>query len=91
MNRYRIVIHKKALKKLKEISMRIRRKIINVINALESTPIPWKKWDIRKLSGLENFYRIRIGAYRIIYHVNWKDKIIVILKIEKRNESTYKL
>ncbi len=91
MNRYRVIIHKKALRRLKEIPKGTLRKIIEAIDELENTPIPWRKYDVRKISGLENFYRIRVGTYRIIYFIDWKNKTIKILKIEKRGERTYKL
>jgi len=91
VSRYRVIIHKKALRKLKDIPRGILKKIIDAIDELENTPIPWRKYDIRKICGLKDFYRIRVGAYRVIYFIDWKSKTIKILKIEKRGESTYKL
>ncbi|MCD6247678.1 MAG: hypothetical protein J7J87_04605 [Candidatus Diapherotrites archaeon] len=33
---------------------------------------------------------MRIGPYRIIYAVYWEVRLVRIIKIERRKESTYK-
>ncbi|RLF37482.1 MAG: hypothetical protein DRN03_02290 [Thermoplasmata archaeon] len=50
----------------------------NVITALKSDPIPFRKFDVAKLKGCENTYRIRNGDLRIVYEVNWDEKRILI-------------
>ena len=42
---------------------------------------------IKKLKGFDNLYRVRIGKIRIIFY--WKDTIIEIVKIDRRNDNTY--
>lgn len=44
--------------------------------------------DIKKLKGLENIFRVRKGGLRIVYQI--VDKGVIILKIDKRKEDTYK-
>jgi mRNA-degrading endonuclease RelE of RelBE toxin-antitoxin system len=41
-----------------------------------------------KLKGFHDLYRVRMNNYRIIFKVSKND--IQIMKISKRNESTYK-
>jgi mRNA interferase RelE/StbE len=38
-----------------------------------------------KLIGEENTYRIRIGDYRVLYEVYYDQKIVLIVKIDKRS------
>lgn len=37
-------------------------------------PFPRKEFDLKKLKGFEDFYRVRIGGYRLIYHVSTDQK-----------------
>lgn len=46
--------------------------------------VPAKQFDVKKLEGLDNTFRIRIGKLRIVYAVDWKNKDIVIAKIGMR-------
>jgi mRNA-degrading endonuclease RelE of RelBE toxin-antitoxin system len=48
----------------------------------------YAKLDIKKLKNHESIYRIRCRNYRIIYF--YEENKIHILKIQKRNESSYK-
>jgi len=41
---------------------------------LKSNPIPYKKYDVAKLKGYRNTYRIRLGKLRVIYEVDWAEK-----------------
>ena len=82
---FKIVIHKKSIKKLREMGKSSLKRLANLIEILETDPIPWKYFDVKKLDT----YRVRIGKYRIIYFVDKNSKIIHILKIEKR-EKAYK-
>ena len=44
--------------------------------------------DRRKLSANEDIFRVRVGAYRIIYHDD--GEIITFIDIVRRNEKTYR-
>ena len=41
------------------------------------------------MKGLKNTYRIRIGDYRVVYQVDFSNKVVSVIKIEKR-EVVYK-
>ena len=51
--------------------------------------IPFRKFDVVKLRGYENTYRVRVGDLRIVYEVKWDGKRILIHFIGPR-EKTYK-
>ncbi len=42
------------------------------------------------LSGKPRCYRIRVGPFRIQYQVLEQEKVILVYKIERRDETTYK-
>ncbi len=44
---------------------------------------------IKKLKGYQGRYRVRSGDFRLTYEVDKKEKVILVLKLEKRG-SAYK-
>jgi len=60
-------------------------RIVAVIYYLRENPRPA---GIKKLTGQEA-YRIRIGAYRVLYTVDDKAREVRIEAVRKRDERTY--
>jgi len=44
---------------------------------------------VRKLWGEERTWRIRVGAYRVVYDIYDDRALVVILKVARRSERTY--
>jgi len=65
MKMFKVLIHKKSIKRLKEMEKSSLKKIANLIEMLEVNPIPWKYFDVKKIEGEKDTYRVRIGKYRI--------------------------
>jgi mRNA interferase RelE/StbE len=53
------------------------------IDRLAANPIPA---DAKKLHGGEPYYRIRVGDYRVVYQVDGKQLVVVVVKIGHRKE-----
>jgi mRNA-degrading endonuclease RelE of RelBE toxin-antitoxin system len=47
--------------------------------------------DIEKIRGLEKTFRIRIGKYRIIFHVDTSEKTVYVTHAEARKKAYTKL
>ncbi|MBV9387588.1 MAG: type II toxin-antitoxin system RelE/ParE family toxin [Chroococcidiopsidaceae cyanobacterium CP_BM_ER_R8_30] len=73
---YRVEITRKAAKQVKSLPQEERERIGTEIEALTDNPRPI---GVRKISGERDFYRVRVGDYRIIYEI--QDKILLILVI----------
>ena len=84
---FKVEAKKRTLKILKRLSGERKNKIKDVITALKSDPIPFRNFDVAKLKGYENTYRIRIGDLRIVYEVNWDEKRILIHFIGPREKA----
>jgi len=84
---FEIVIHKKIARKFEEVEKGYIKKIENLFETLKTDAIPWRKYDVKKIEGEMDTYRIRIGVYRLIYFVDKGNKIIHILKIERRERA----
>ena len=90
-------IESKFNKKLVNIkSIKIQDKIMNGVENLISNPRPFEKKLFKKIKPPIQFYqmtaqyRIRINNYRVLYDIDDDKKIVWILALRKRNESTYK-
>jgi mRNA interferase RelE/StbE len=82
--KYKIEISSSAEKALKKIP---RKDLIKVIETIQKLGIDPKPLGCRKLSGEEDVYRVRQGNYRIIYEVEDKKLLILVLKIGHRKDT----
>lgn len=60
-------------------------KVAEAIESLADNPRPF---GVKKLAG--RVHRIRGGPYRIIYSIYDREKVVVIDKVDRRKERTYK-
>ena len=72
-------------KLLRKVSKKDREKLFGIIDRLLNGEK--KGLNIKKLKGAE-FYRLRSGRFRIIFHYEGKE--IIIDSIKLRDENTYK-
>ena len=87
---FHVLIGKKAQKVFDELDRKIKSKFLSIFEVLELNPWPAKEFELPKIEGLEDCFRIRIGKHRVCYHVNTELKEITIYRIELRSETTYK-
>jgi mRNA interferase RelE/StbE len=81
---YSILIKTSAAKELDAVEPRaVRVRIVSRIQALARTPRPAGS---QKLAGDEERYRIRQGAYRVVYTVDDEARAVLIVKIGHRRE-----
>jgi mRNA interferase RelE/StbE len=88
---FEIYLSNAALKALKDLDKRIVERAKKAILILKISPLPIKEYDIKKVEGADDIYRIRISRHRIVYRIDWSKKEINIIKIDKRDEKTYRL
>ncbi|MDD4175198.1 MAG: type II toxin-antitoxin system RelE/ParE family toxin [Kiritimatiellia bacterium] len=82
MARYEIVLRKSVSKDLEPIPKRDVQRIIADIAELAINPRPPQS---RKLSGAEK-YRLRCGAYRVLYEIQDAVLIVCVVKVGHRRE-----
>ncbi|NOZ69357.1 MAG: type II toxin-antitoxin system RelE/ParE family toxin [Deferribacteres bacterium] len=80
---YKIVIKKSAGKEIDCVPDPSFLKIDKAILSLREDPYPYPR--SKKLKG-ENKFRLRIGAYRVIYSVDEKQKIITVYRVRHRKD-----
>ncbi|MEB3755295.1 MAG: type II toxin-antitoxin system RelE/ParE family toxin [Desulfurococcales archaeon] len=62
---------------------------MEALDKLSINPIPIRSYDIKKLKGFNDTFRIRIGDVRVVYTVDWSSKTIIVHYIGPR-ERAYK-
>jgi len=77
----------KIQKALNKLSNKEQKQVKVILEKLYKNEL--KNFDIKKLKGRNDIFRIRKGGIRIIYRLDSNNNIF-ILAIEKRNDKTYK-
>ena len=78
---HRIEVSPAAARQLKKIDRRVLPQIVEKIDSLAGEPRPR---GCEKLSGYDNLYRVRVGDYRIVYGVEDRLVLVVVLKVGNR-------
>ena len=79
-----LILKTKAQKFIIKLPPKHKRQIKDRILALQDTPIPQ---DAKKLLGYENYTRVDIGEYRIIYRYECKKDLVTVVLVGKRNDN----
>jgi len=77
---FKVYLHRRVLKFLENLREEDKKKIFRAIEKLSD---PFSQ-PYEKLRGKKNIYRIVVRNYRIIYHVDKKNKIVSVLLVDKR-------
>ena len=80
---YQIQILPKAKRQLKSIPNQMQTLLKDAIRNLSENPRPQ---GVKKLSGEDNLYRIRIRNYRVIYKIEDNILLILIVSVGHRRE-----
>ena len=88
---YRIEVSPAADRDIARLKCKIIRpdfeRLKSAINGLAVEPRPY---GVRKIKGEEKAYRIRVGGYRVVYEVYDKERLVLILQVVRRSETTYR-
>jgi mRNA interferase RelE/StbE len=80
---YSVEFTKEAAKQIRLLPRKIRRQVSDKIALLERDPFPSGS---KQLQPKDRLSRLRSGAYRIIYQVDGRRLLILVLKIGNRKE-----
>jgi mRNA interferase RelE/StbE len=81
---YKIEITNTAHHQLRQLSPVNRQR---VHEAIEQLPQESRPNGVKKLKGLVDFYRIRVGDYRILYEIDDAAKLIIIERVLPRENA----
>lgn len=79
---FEVKFSKKAEKAYKRLPSVVRVRIDQKLTYLRATP---RGPDTKKLIGMPNIYRTRVGTYRIVYEIEDKKLLIWIVDVGHRS------
>lgn len=82
---YRVELVKQAVKEYEAVPKQERQRLKQAILKLEAHP---RGTQIKKLEG-RDYYRLRVGNWRVIFAISDKLHVVTILAIERRTSTTY--
>ena len=80
---FSVLLAPPAERQLRSFAPAIQKRLVKRMKSLQNDPRPS---GVKKLAGEDNLYRIREGDYRIIYTVQDKELIVLVVKIGDRKE-----
>ncbi len=83
MASYRIEVSATAEHQLRKLPRADQIRVFRVIQGLATDPRPS---GCRKLSGYDDVFRVRIGRYRVLYTIEDRRLVIIVLKVGDRKD-----
>lgn len=80
---YRVFLERAAERDLRQLSAKLHDRVIAAIQRLSRNPRPT---GCRKLTGIDNDWRIRVGDYRVIYEIDDAVGTVRVNRVRHRRE-----
>lgn len=85
---YRVEVERRAQKALAGLPKEDRARVVAAIDELAVNPRPVGCYPVR--AAPKGTFRIRVGDYRVIYVVVQDERVIIVARMVRRTESTYR-
>lgn len=82
---YTLKLHRSVEKQLRKIPPKQRERLAETMRSLVSNPRP-----VGTVHLDENLFRLRVGQYRVIYAIFEDRLLILVVKVARRTEATYR-
>lgn len=83
MAAYRVQFKPSADKALSKLPVAVQRRIVAAVDALADDPRPA---GAVKLTGEDELYRVRVGDYRIVYQVQDRALLVLVVRVGHRRD-----
>ena len=83
MTLYTVEFTTAAAREVRKLDPHIRRRILSAITALQTDPRPA---GVKKLSGYDDAWRIRIGDYRALYEIVDDTVLVTVFRVAHRRD-----
>jgi mRNA interferase RelE/StbE len=83
MATYRVEVTSTAERQLRKLPRSDQLRVVRAIQALAGEPRPP---GCRKLAGFEDVFRVRVGRYRILYAIEDRRLVVIVLKVGDRKD-----
>jgi mRNA interferase RelE/StbE len=86
VNGYKIRVHRRVERALEELPVYVSDRVSELIDELGRDPVP-RSFDVEKIRGMADTYRVRIGDYRVLYSVDQRGREITVFKVAARGKA----
>ena len=80
---YRVVFRPSASTALGKLPRDVQARLMQKCLSLQDDPRPH---GVTKLQGGDNLYRVRVGAYRIVYAISDADALVTVAVVGDRKD-----
>ena len=81
--KYTVIISRTSQKVINRLDGDMHSRIIRKLETIEDNPRPV---GIEKLAGPDNLYRVRVGDWRIVYAIQDRNLVVLVVKVAHRRE-----
>lgn len=81
---YTVELTKAASRELKKLERPIQVRLIDALEDLANDPRPD---GVKKLSGSDDLWRIRVGNYRVIYTIQDEIVLVTVVRVRHRRDA----
>ena len=81
---FRLVFARAARKDLESLPPKMQDRILAEIEKLRENARPSKS---KKLKGMSDTYRIRVGDYRVLYEIHEREVVVLVVGIRHRKDA----
>jgi mRNA interferase RelE/StbE len=84
---FRLSLKRRAVRFLERADARREAELRTLLATLKDEPVPVKTYDVCRLEGYEDVYRVRLGDLRVVYRVAWRERLVSVLYIGPRGRA----
>ena len=82
---YRILFQKSAFKEYQKLPKKVQLRVNEALEILSINPLS-EVLRFKKIRGIENHYRIRVGDYRLIYSPQDEQLVVRVIRVGNRKD-----
>lgn len=80
---YSVELRPSARRELLKLPGADQRRVVAAMESLAARPRPQ---GVKKLAGMENLFRIRVGDYRVVYQIHDDRLLVLVVRIGHRKD-----
>ena len=81
---YRLAFARAARKDLETLPVKVQDRILSAIERLRENAQPNGS---KKLKGMADTFRIRVGDYRILYEIHEREVVVLVVRVRHRKDA----
>ncbi len=81
---YKVILEEPAQRQLRKLDRSAQARLLRALVKLETNPCSLS--SSKRLKGIEDLYRLRVGDYRVLYRIEDDKLVVLVVSIAHRRE-----